>query len=214
MLEKLYKIESITGRVYIGQSIDINRRWRGYINGVDKRQRLLFNSFNKHGVNNHHFSILHELSSDVSKVVIDNYEKLYITAFKDAGFQMLNVADGGIGGRMPDYVYKKNGDRLRGGKLSDDHKKKISHANSGKIRTDDQRLKISIFRSGTTMSDEQKRKISLKLKGRVSPNKGKSNSPETIEIKRQNRTGKKHSEETKKKISEANYRRWAKIKQQ
>lgn len=56
----IYKIESPTGRVYVGQSKDIRKRWMSYVNLRCKSQPKLMNSFKKHGVRKHCFTILQE----------------------------------------------------------------------------------------------------------------------------------------------------------
>lgn len=64
----IYKITSPTGKVYIGQSEDINRRFGEYKRLKNcKRQTKLYRSFKKHGVENHQFDIIeycseHELN--------------------------------------------------------------------------------------------------------------------------------------------------------
>ena len=56
----IYKITSPSGRIYIGQSINIDKRWRDYLqmNTKTKSQIKLWRSFTKYGVNNHTFEIL------------------------------------------------------------------------------------------------------------------------------------------------------------
>lgn len=51
----VYKITSPTGRVYIGSSINIEKRLRGYKNLQCKAQKLLYRSLNKYGVESHKF---------------------------------------------------------------------------------------------------------------------------------------------------------------
>lgn len=65
----IYKITSPTGRIYIGQSSDIKRRFEEYkkLNNC-KSQPKLYNSFLKHGVESHYFEIIvtckiHELNT-------------------------------------------------------------------------------------------------------------------------------------------------------
>ena len=56
----IYKITSPTGKVYIGQSKNIHKRWNSYKN-MSKgniRQPKLINSFKKYGVEHHVFEIL------------------------------------------------------------------------------------------------------------------------------------------------------------
>lgn len=61
----IYKITSPTGRVYIGQAVDLNRRISGYsMNSTYKKQPKLKNSFLKHGVENHQFDIIEYCSEE------------------------------------------------------------------------------------------------------------------------------------------------------
>lgn len=55
----IYKITSPTGRIYIGQSVDIYRRWLSYFSPKKcKAQVRLYNSLMKYGVENHKFEII------------------------------------------------------------------------------------------------------------------------------------------------------------
>ena len=57
----IYKITSPTNKVYIGQSINIERRFKNYKSISQTRgQVMLHNSFKKHGVNNHAFETIEE----------------------------------------------------------------------------------------------------------------------------------------------------------
>lgn len=61
----IYKIISPSGKVYIGQSIDINSRWRDYNRLINcKKQTKLLRSFQKHGVEKHTFEVLEECLID------------------------------------------------------------------------------------------------------------------------------------------------------
>ena len=58
----IYKITSPTKKVYIGQSIDIQKRFFNYytLKKSTKTQTRLYNSFKKYKVENHNFEILCE----------------------------------------------------------------------------------------------------------------------------------------------------------
>ena len=61
----IYKITSPSGKVYIGQSIDIKRRFTSYKTlNKSKRQVKLYNSFVKYGVENHIFETIEECLVD------------------------------------------------------------------------------------------------------------------------------------------------------
>ena len=56
----IYKITSPSNKIYIGQSKDIERRFKGYQNTLIKKQIKLYNSFQKYEVKNHKFEIIEE----------------------------------------------------------------------------------------------------------------------------------------------------------
>ncbi len=57
----IYKITSPSGRIYIGQSVECETRWKQYIHtGV--RQTKLYRSFEKHGKDLHTFEVIEECS--------------------------------------------------------------------------------------------------------------------------------------------------------
>jgi group I intron endonuclease len=54
----IYKITSPTGRIYIGSSKDIQKRWWSYFSKNCKDQPKLYNSLCKYGVEKHTFEII------------------------------------------------------------------------------------------------------------------------------------------------------------
>ena len=56
----IYKITSPNNKVYIGQSVDIEKRLKRYKNLNCKKQSKIYNSLNKYGVENHIFEIIEE----------------------------------------------------------------------------------------------------------------------------------------------------------
>ena len=60
----IYKITSPNNRVYIGQSINIKKRFYQYNNNCNKKQIRLYNSFFKYGVENHIFEIIEECDKE------------------------------------------------------------------------------------------------------------------------------------------------------
>lgn len=46
----IYKITSPTNKIYIGQSVNIEKRLKSYKDNLPKSQTLLLRSFLKHGV--------------------------------------------------------------------------------------------------------------------------------------------------------------------
>lgn len=112
----IYKITSPSGKVYIGQSVEIEKRWRWYRNNNSHEQRHLHRSFLKHGVYSHKFEISHQLPDDVSMEVMNTYEIFYWQQHIDCGFKMLNIKEPGSNGRHSEETKKKIGDLWRGKK--------------------------------------------------------------------------------------------------
>lgn len=95
----IYKITSPTNKIYIGQSWDVVHRKNHYSSSLAKGQKHLHNSLKKHGWDNHKFEIVHELPNDVTQEVLDNYEILCINQYKECGFEMMNIREGGSKGK-------------------------------------------------------------------------------------------------------------------
>lgn len=200
----IYKITSPSGKVYIGQSRNVCKRFRAYESGKGKKQKYLNASFGKHRVQYHVFEIIHELPADVDSNILSSYEILYIGAYKVAGFAMLNIAEGGIGGRMPEEVLKVMREKRRARIMTPEFGAAISRGLKGKKRSDAHSKAMSEARKGKPQSAESNIKRSEKLKGRISPLKGRAMTEEQKEVRRKASSGKRHSEETKQKIREAN----------
>jgi group I intron endonuclease len=56
----IYKITSPSKKVYIGQSVNIERRFLDYRKSLKKQQIKLFNSIKKYGYENHTFEVVEE----------------------------------------------------------------------------------------------------------------------------------------------------------
>ena len=95
----IYKVTSPSGKVYIGQSWDIQRRWIDHKKSKQEKSRKLYSSFKSHGVENHVFEVIHELPVDVEQEVLDRYEQLYMDAYRDGGVELLNIREGGSRGK-------------------------------------------------------------------------------------------------------------------
>lgn len=123
----IYKISSPSGRVYIGQSWDINNRFRQYrqVKRICK-QKALYSSFMKYGLSSHVFSIIIELDNPTQEE-LDNLEIKYIQEYRDNGFRMMNIKEGGKGGKHSLQTIKA----MTGRKLTQKHKESISKGRKG-----------------------------------------------------------------------------------
>lgn len=94
----IYKIISPSGKVYIGQSWDISKRFIDY-KYCSKAQRHIYHSLIKYGYENHTFEVAHELPEDVTQSVLDAYEQLYIDTHRNCGIVLMNIREAGAGGK-------------------------------------------------------------------------------------------------------------------
>ena len=207
----IYKITSPLGRIYIGQSRNIFKRWNIYKKYPDKNQSRLYRSLIKHGHQNHVFEIIHEC--DEAK--LDEMEIHFIDKYKtfntDTG---LNLRGGGNGHAMADETKKKISNSRKGKYSGKNHPLYGTHRSLGTktkavaTRMNNGSYKISeetkrrmseshMGKTGGRHSDETKRKISIAATGRPSPLKGLPLSEETKRKLSLAHTGKKLSEEHK-----------------
>jgi len=155
----IYKITNPNKKVYIGQSVDIEKRFISYKRLHKRNEKLivLYRSFLKYGVDSHFFEII-----ELCEVEDLNERERYWQDY-------LNVLKQGLNCRLT-----KTNDKS--GHMSEESKLKISNANLGnkswlgKKHTKETKKKISIANKGRKFSDE----VNLKKgrKGIISPCKG------------------------------------------
>lgn len=130
----IYKIQSPTNNVYIGQTRNFRQRHNRYKNLHCEKQVAIYKSIKKHGFENHSFEILQELPNDIQQEHINNLEIAYIESFKECGFEMLNIKGGGSNGKLSKETIEKIRLVHLGKKkkpLSEAQKKHLSIINSG-----------------------------------------------------------------------------------
>jgi len=91
----IYKITSPTGKIYIGQTFNFERRMSSYRSGDCKNQKILFRSLIKYGFKNHKVEIID--NRDSIKELL-NLEKFYIELFNSYNSENgMNLTRGGDG---------------------------------------------------------------------------------------------------------------------
>lgn len=178
----IYKITSPTGRVYIGQSVDIYKRWRKYKSINCPKQYKILNSFLKYGVENHQFNI-------IEYCLIENLD--CSERFWQDEFDVLN---GGL-----NCVLQECGEKRK--VISEESKKNLSKINTGKKHSKETRKKMSKSAKGVPKSEEARKNMKGCQKGALSSCFGKNLSEEH---KRNMALGKKplvHTKEAKEKMS-------------
>ena len=184
----IYKIKNILdNKVYIGQSIDVEKRVREHFINIKKRiTHPLYNAINKYGVDNFEFSFI-DLVTDSMK--LNEREQYWIDYYKSY---------------LPEFGYNilQFVTTTRGYKHTEETKKKIASIHKGKILSEETKKRIAVASGLRRHSEETKRKMSLVQKGRII-------SKEHIQKLRESNLGKVGwnkgipcREETKRKLSE------------
>lgn len=150
----VYKIESPTGNVYIGQTYFFAKRMMAHKNrATSNKTDFVVNSIRKHGFDNHKVDIVCTLPKDIEQDVFDRYEQIYIDRFRECGFKMMNSRDASSRGKFSEETRKKMslaqlGNKNNLGKkrpnMSYEWRQKIGDGNRGKIKhTNEHKLKMS-----------------------------------------------------------------------
>lgn len=153
----IYQITSPSGKVYIGKSKNLHKRWITYINLHCKKQVRLYNSFVKYGVNVHKFEIIEECFESQ----LDKRE-----AFHKRKFIKINNWDKAL------FCHINDG---KGKKMSDETKLKIGKTHIGNTYTlgykftNEQKKRISNAKKGKKQSEKWKKNRSLATKGKPKP---------------------------------------------
>jgi group I intron endonuclease len=116
----IYKITSPVNKVYIGQSVNIPKRWKQYRGTECKQQVKLNRSFKKYGVENHIFEIIEECTLDQI-----NEKELYWGMFYNVlGENGLNLRLGEGRGKCSDETKLRKSIAMKGKKQTEEHKQK------------------------------------------------------------------------------------------
>lgn len=104
----IYKITSPSGKVYVGQSWDILKRWKQYEqqNGI-QNQRKLVHSLKKYGFAAHKFEILDWYSAGCNQTVLDRREQLWMDLHRELGLELLNIREAGSRGKQSDETIRR-----------------------------------------------------------------------------------------------------------
>lgn len=185
----IYKITSPSSKIYIGQANNLKNRYYSYKSLACKGQRRLYASLIKHGFESHSLEVLVECEKEKLNELEIYYIKLFDTWNSSHG---LNLQSGGHRGLNSDETRKILSEKLKG----------KGHPNWRKGKKDtwskETLEKFSQSAKGRKRSQESIEKQRQTMKGRKRP-KEFGDKISTANLKRNG-----HSEETKKRISEAN----------
>jgi group I intron endonuclease len=179
----IYKIINPKGKVYIGQTIDYDRRLRHYRLLKCKQQPKLYASLVEYGYTSHKVSLIKECAVEE----LTKWERHFQEMYKSVGSNGLNcilVKDEHFTGGHSEESKKKISKALKGRKanqnainglieynknrtLTDENRLNLGKGNRGKKFSDEWKAKMSQSKIGIKKTDEVKNKISESLKGRA-----------------------------------------------
>ena len=163
----IYKITNkLNGKVYIGQSVDIDTRWRQHINAKDNY--AIHNAIKKYGKENFKFEVLLECPEDM----LDVWERDVIALYDCISPNGYNLTEGGEGHHLSEETRLKMSEAKKGIHLSEETRLKMSESKKGRISnrkgvpcSEETKIKIGNARKGKHFSEETKHKISEAHKG-------------------------------------------------
>lgn len=213
----IYKITSSYFGIYIGQSVDIARRFKEHKAGRSSNKKLAASIY-MDGYQSHRFEIL-----EVCEFAqLNEREKYYVSLYKSFnsihGFN--STKGGGSWPIMSEETKRKIGEKSKGRKLSPERIADIKARNTGREVPEELRLRLSKALKGRIFTEDHKRKIGAKHKGRkhseafcknISEKRKGYKLPEEKRKEwsinrmgeKNNFFGKKHSEEVRQKMKDA-----------
>jgi group I intron endonuclease len=126
----IYKITSPSGKIYIGQSVNVFKRKRYYETENCSGQRKLYASIKKYGFANHKFEIICECDRDE----LNDREFYYISLYQTWNTPLgLNLQSGGDVIKESDETRLKRSKSLKGRVFSQEWKDKIGLKSKGRM---------------------------------------------------------------------------------
>lgn len=164
----IYKITNPNNKIYIGQSVNIKKRFVNYKCLNCKGQIKLFNSFNKYGIKNHKFEILHlcEIKD------LNELERYYQELFEVIGIYGLNLKLTNTFDKCGTLSQKtKNKISLikKGISLTENHcnNLKINRLLNKRNHSFETKNKMKLSRNKTILTDEWKQNIGISKSKKV-----------------------------------------------
>ncbi len=209
-LSGIYKIINLTtGRFYIGQSKDLNARLKSHLRMLRQnksRNVILQNAFNKYGEKDFVFEVLELINYD--KIELDNLEQYYInylTPYYNI-CKIVNSPSSGLTKEERSKIAIKNWQ-------SSEYRNKVMKAKEWYYKSDTTEIHKKCAEGRKLFWKNASEEYKTNVKAKISKgNKGKIISEAHKELLRNKTKGKKLSNETKVKISEALRRRVRKTK--
>lgn len=188
----------VNGKVYIGETINFDKRMVAYKTLQCKGQPHIYNALKSHGVENFLYEII---DYGISQSDLNELEKYHMALSKsqDREYGYNTRGGGGARGRHSEESKRKNSDAHKGknkSPWSEDTKKKRAEWRLLNPVTQETRNKLSEKGKGRKHTEEAKIKMAETKKGNTIW-KGRKHSPETKAKMSSLAKGRKATEETK-----------------
>lgn len=220
----IYKIiHKDSGKYYVGRSVNIQKRFKEHLYNLinnNHHNDNLQNAWNKYGKNAFEFVISEYLENNVS--LLKEYEQKYLDIIKNERLNGINnsynyAENSEFGGPMDEQSRIKISNANRNRVWKEESRKKLSILNKGKNNkmygtigpnrgkklSDVTRLKMSKSKIGTKLSNETREKLSKINTGKKLKLDTLNKLKEKLSGKNNPMYGKKHNDETRKKMSES-----------
>ena len=142
----IYKITNPKGKIYIGQTIDFERRVYQYKMLNCSEQPKLYNSLKKYGFENHKIELIHECKESNLTILERYYQEIFKTIEND-NLNCFLVTTKDKTGRHTEETKIKISIALKGKKKSNEHISKLPQNQKGykgKKRSEQTKLKQSL----------------------------------------------------------------------
>lgn len=183
----------INEKIYVGQSKDVNQRWRHHKASVKNNRptQIVHHAMIKYGLDNFVFEVIAgcKTQEDI------NWAEEYFINYYDSINNGYNLTNGGCVAPKTEEWKRKVSEKLMGHEVTQETRDKVSKGNTGKIRSDEFKKDVGDFWRGKERTKEHRENLSKSLTG----NKLSEETKQKISISGKGRVT---SEETKKKISE------------
>lgn len=156
MIGYIYKLTSPNGKVYIGQTINIKRRFGEYKRHFSRPKSKIINSLNKHGWIKFNKEVIFKGNCTID--FLNSLEIYYIKKY-DSVLKGLNLQHGGHNGLHSEFTK----DKMRNTALSICSDKEYTKARNahwrGRKHSEETKLKMSKKRKGRLLTEEWKSNI-------------------------------------------------------
>ena len=160
----IYKIASPSRKIYIGQSVNIKKRWNEYKRLDCKKQSLLYHSLQKHGVDKHSFEILCQCRPEELNNLEIYYIELYQSFNSEYGLNLIEGGKGIRGYRHTEDSKKIMRDKKIGNKNGEKGHGMLGHCHSKRTK---EKIKNARLKYLNEHPEELKRFKAIKIKIKI-----------------------------------------------